>query len=120
MKTKQVIVIRRDLHMRRGKEIAQASHAACAFLSRAVMERDFRLKEVEIEWLQSSYRKIACQVDTKEELEALIDEARRLGVSVWPIVDQGLTEFKEPTLTCAAFGPDYDYRLEFTRGLRLY
>lgn len=31
--TKQVIVIRRDLKMRRGKEIAQGSHASMAFMS---------------------------------------------------------------------------------------
>ena len=33
---KQVIVMRRDLGMRRGKEIAQGSHASMAFLSRRV------------------------------------------------------------------------------------
>ncbi|MGZ3423232.1 MAG: peptidyl-tRNA hydrolase, partial [Polyangiales bacterium] len=30
---KQVIVVRRDLKMRRGKEIAQGSHASMAFLT---------------------------------------------------------------------------------------
>jgi len=33
---KQVIVIRRDLKMRRGKEIAQGAHASMMFLSEAV------------------------------------------------------------------------------------
>lgn len=33
MNTKQVIVIRRDLNMRRGKEIAQGGHAACGWLA---------------------------------------------------------------------------------------
>jgi len=31
--TKQVIVIRKDLKMRRGKEIAQGAHASIAFLT---------------------------------------------------------------------------------------
>ncbi len=36
---KQVIVIRRDLKMRRGKEIAQGAHASMAWLSRRVPTR---------------------------------------------------------------------------------
>ena len=36
--TKQVIVIRRDLRMRRGKEIAQGAHAATAWLAELVIE----------------------------------------------------------------------------------
>lgn len=115
---KQVIVIRRDLKMRRGKEIAQGSHASCAFLSQAV--EGAGLRDVEWEWLRTSYRKIVCQVDTLQDLEALIEQAKSLGVSCWPIVDSGLTEFDGPTLTCAAFGPDYDERLAFTSHLRLY
>jgi len=35
--TKQVIVIRRDLKMRRGKEIAQGAHASTAWLAERVL-----------------------------------------------------------------------------------
>ena len=35
--TKQVIVIRRDLRMRRGKEIAQGAHASMAWLAERVL-----------------------------------------------------------------------------------
>ena len=37
--TKQVIVIRRDLRMRRGKEIAQGAHAATAWLAELVIQQ---------------------------------------------------------------------------------
>ena len=37
--TKQVIVMRRDLKMRRGKEIAQGSHASISFLTKPMQER---------------------------------------------------------------------------------
>ena len=36
--TKQVIVIRRDLRMRRGKEIAQGAHASTAWLAERVLQ----------------------------------------------------------------------------------
>jgi len=36
MDTKQVIVIRKDLKMRRGKECAQSSHATMSFLTRQI------------------------------------------------------------------------------------
>lgn len=36
---KQVIVVRRDLNMRRGKEDAQASHASLAFLTRRLQKQ---------------------------------------------------------------------------------
>jgi PTH2 family peptidyl-tRNA hydrolase len=37
---KQVIVIRRDLRMRRGKEIAQGAHASMAWLTRRLAFED--------------------------------------------------------------------------------
>ena len=37
---KQVIVIRKDLKMRRGKEIAQGAHASMAWLSRRMTVRE--------------------------------------------------------------------------------
>ena len=37
--TKQVIVIRRDLKMRRGKEIAQGAHASMLWLADRVIQR---------------------------------------------------------------------------------
>ena len=43
--TKQVIVIRKDLKMRRGKEIAQGCHAAMAFITRRICE-SYRLNSL--------------------------------------------------------------------------
>ena len=41
MRTKQVIAIRKDLKMRRGKEIAQGSHASMAFLTEGAQKGFF-------------------------------------------------------------------------------
>lgn len=37
-KTKQVLVIRKDLNMRRGKEIAQGAHGSCSWLANRLVD----------------------------------------------------------------------------------
>ena len=128
MSTKQVIVVRKDLNMRKGKIAAQASHASMAFLTRN-LEFDPRseclgkrgartlVSDVEIDWLVSSPAKIVVGVESEEALLELIEHATEVGIAVWPIVDNGRTEFGGvPTLTCAAFGPDLSDKLNAVTG----
>ena len=71
--TKQVIVIRRDLRMRRGKEIAQGAHAAMAWLAERVIQRmtpdgtvdHLELSEAERTWLETSFRKVTVKVGSE-------------------------------------------------------
>jgi peptidyl-tRNA hydrolase, PTH2 family len=128
--TKQVIVIRRDLHMRRGKEIAQGAHAASAWLAEMVIRQmtpdrtvnRVQLSEAERAWLQTSFRKVTVKVGSEEELLAVYDKALEAGLVVHLITDRGLTEFGGvPTRTCLAIGPDYDDRIDPVTGdLELY
>jgi len=118
---KQVIVVRKDLNMRKGKIAAQAAHAAMMFLSKGatIWNDSFgtkftrHLTPVQAAWLEGLFTKIVVSVDSEEELQRLLTKARELGVEAWPCTDAGLTEFHGvPTLTCAAFGPDYASRLD--------
>ena len=135
MAVKQVIVIRKDLGMRRGKEIAQGAHAAMAFLSNRLVCRydalgwapEFcgaapRLSKAEQEWLLGNFRKITARVDSAEELAEVVRTAREAGLVVEVITDSGLTEFGGvPTVTCAAIGPEYDEKIDPVTGhLKLY
>lgn len=129
---KQVIVIRKDLKMRRGKEIAQGAHASVAFLTnqiRALMDyydRPFsynlRLSEAEEEWIRGNFRKVTVQVHSEEELLAVHDAAEKAGLTSAMITDAGLTEFGGvPTLTALAVGPDWDEKIDPVTGhLELY
>jgi PTH2 family peptidyl-tRNA hydrolase len=125
---KQVIVIRRDLKMRRGKEIAQGAHAAMAFLTRRLTwtegETEARLttSPAEFAWLTSSFRKVTLQVASEEELLDVYERALAAGLVVYLITDSGLTEFAGvPTRTCLAIGPDYDDKIDpITGDLALY
>jgi peptidyl-tRNA hydrolase, PTH2 family len=123
---KQVIVIRRDLRMRRGKEIAQGAHAATAWLRERVLQSGFFgrvvLSPVEREWLELSNRKVTVRVNSEDELLAVYEKARQAGLVVHVITDRGMTEFGGvPTRTCLAVGPDYDDRIDPVTGdLELY
>jgi PTH2 family peptidyl-tRNA hydrolase len=135
MAVKQIIIIRKDLGMRRGKEISQGAHAAMAFLSNRMVCRydalgwapEFygtapRLSEAEQEWLLGSFRKITVRVDSAEDLADVVQKAKDASLVAEVITDSGLTEFGGvPTVTCAAIGPDYDEKIDPVTGhLELY
>ena len=123
---KQVIVIRRDLKMRRGKEIAQGSHASSAFLLARLRERGAAVlgefDEDTRAWLTAGCAKICVRVDSEAELVALHERARDAGLESHLIRDAGHTEFGGvPTLTCCAIGPARSERLDpITGQLTLY
>jgi PTH2 family peptidyl-tRNA hydrolase len=132
--TKQVIVIRKDLKMRRGKEIAQGAHASMAFIGarlREVIDPEHAepwehiplpLTAVERAWLAGSFRKVVCQVDSEAGLLEVYEAAKAAGLTVHLITDAGLTEFGgQATDTALAIGPDYDDRIDLvTKDLELY
>ena len=128
--TKQVIVIRRDLRMRRGKEIAQGAHASTAWLAERVLARltpagsadQVQFSEAERAWLTSSFRKVTVKVGSEPELLAVYEKALEAGLAAHLITDRGLTEFGGiPTRTCLGVGPDYDDLIDPVTGdLELY
>jgi PTH2 family peptidyl-tRNA hydrolase len=96
---KQVIVIRKDLCMSRGKMIAQSAHVAHKMLHK-------ELTAEETEWLVNGAATIVLGIDSEQELKQLIAKAKAAGLTTHTIIDAGKTEFKGvSTLTCAGFGP---------------
>jgi PTH2 family peptidyl-tRNA hydrolase len=125
MKTKQVIVIRKDLKMRKGKMIAQGAHASMAVILQ-MMKRESAgsvsnynkiigkrwtldiLPNTALEsWLLGKFTKVCVYVESEKELDEVYDYAKSKGYPCSLIVDSGLTEFKnEPTKTAVAIGPE--------------
>jgi peptidyl-tRNA hydrolase, PTH2 family len=96
---KQVIVMRNDLNMRKGKMIAQGAHAAVMAVMNDV---DSRV----IAWCQQGMKKICVRCDSEQELLDIVTKARNSGLIAELVRDAGLTEFGGvPTYTCAAIGP---------------
>lgn len=125
METKQVIVIRKDLNMRRGKCISQGCHASLAVITNSIEKRKqgpwfFSPTEEMENWLTGSFAKIVVYVNSEEELFQIHGKAVRLGLPCFMVLDEGRTEFKEPTFTVVAVGPAENSKVdEVTGGLPL-
>lgn len=136
MDTKQVIIIRKDLNMRKGKMIAQGAHASLKVIldkmhvekrsvtTHGVLEPRFREYSMIIpkrcalhEWLSGSFKKIVVGIDSEKELMDLYVEAQLLGLPHALIQDSGLTEFHgKPTYTCLAIGPEESEKIDRITG----
>lgn len=106
---KMMIVVRKDLNMRKGKMVAQGCHAAvglCLDLECREALENGRVVKVKIDynsWVKSSFKKICVSVNSEEELLEVLAKAESAGLSTKLIVDAGHTEFKGvPTITCGA------------------
>jgi PTH2 family peptidyl-tRNA hydrolase len=144
MNVKQVIVIRKDLKMRRGKEIAQGSHASMAWLTRRLVSNAYSMEhtapedaegylfrpdhgayfftEAEHEWITGAFAKVTLQVSSEEELRSIYQKAKNAGLEAHLIIDSGRTEFDGvPTATAVGIGPDEADKInEITGELKLY
>lgn len=115
--------------MRRGKEIAQGSHASMAFLvhrmralSGVGAEITLALSAQEQQWITHGMAKVCLKVNSEEELLDCHARARASGIESHLIRDSGRTEFGGvPTLTACAIGPDEPERIDAITGeLSLY
>jgi len=120
---KQMIVVRRDLKMRKGKIAAQAGHACVEAVLGALLREQrmdaFFIENGEVcfdpkdrettplsDWFCYGVAKICVYVDSLEELLAIDRKAREEGIFSALICDAGMTEFHgEPTYTCLALEP---------------
>ena len=114
METKQVIIIRKDLKMRKGKMVAQGAHASM----KAILDEGhntpgglqdvytIRLNEEMKDWLLGIFTKICVSVDSEDELLSIYNQAVIMGICCSLIQDVGKTEFNGvPTYTAVAVGP---------------
>ncbi|MAG26523.1 aminoacyl-tRNA hydrolase [Candidatus Pacearchaeota archaeon] len=123
-KVKQVIVMRKDVQMRKGKMIAQGAHASMKVLldtrERSGADSDECLLELTpemCEWLAGSFAKICVYVNSEEELLMLYKQAQDANIPSALITDSGRTEFHGvPTNTCIAIGPALSIEIDKITG----
>jgi peptidyl-tRNA hydrolase, PTH2 family len=98
---KQVIAVRTDLKMGKGKLAVQVAHAAVSSAEQT--------RKTEPEWLRSWFsqnqRKICVKVGSEKELRTLKSTLDELGLPNSIIEDAGLTQLEPGTTTCLGIGP---------------
>ena len=98
---KQVIVVRNDLKMSKGKIAAQACHACLGSYKKADLNK-IRT------WEMDGAKKVIVKVNTLEELFQIKEIAKKNNVPNFMVKDAGRTELASGTITCLGIGPDND------------
>lgn len=113
MDLKQVILVRIDLKMPKGKMAAQCAHASVD----AAFKTDKKLMH---EWITSGMKKVVLRVDSLKELLEYKRKADDAGLVTGLITDAGKTVFNHPETTCLAIGPYDEKKIDtITGNLRL-
>ena len=122
MNVKQILCVRRDLNMRKGKIAAQCAHASMkVFFDRRIehFQVDTPLTACDAPhkmlipltdemhaWVTGNFTKICVSVDSEQELLDIFNKAKEANLPCSLVVDSGLTEFHGiPTKTVVAIGP---------------
>ena len=96
---KQVLLIRKDLKLPKGKTAAQAAHASVDAVLKAPSS-DVKA------WRKEGMKKIALAVKDEKELYKHIQQAKDIGLTTSIITDAGHTIVEPGTVTCGAIGPN--------------
>ncbi|MCC9260873.1 MAG: aminoacyl-tRNA hydrolase [Methanobrevibacter woesei] len=106
---KQVMVVRNDLKMGKGKIAAQCCHGSLGAYKKTNPEKIRK-------WENEAYAKVVCKVNSLEELLELKKQAIINKVSYYLVVDAGRTQVPTSTTTVLALGPDEDEILDKITG----
>ena len=109
MEYKQVILVRNDLKLPKGKMSAQVAHASVD----AVLNSD---KKKVNDWKGQGMKKIVLKVDSEKELIKYLQLAKDAGLKTALITDAGKTVVAPGTKTCVGIGPDDEEKIDEVTG----
>ncbi len=109
MEYKQVILVREDLKLPKGKMAVQVAHASVD----ASLKSE---KDIINEWKKQGMKKVVLKVKDLEELYKYLQEAKDSGLNTALIKDAGRTVLKPGTVTCVSIGPDDKNKIDKVTG----
>ncbi len=109
MPYKQVILVREDLRLPKGKMAAQSSHASVD----AVLKSDKKIVDL---WKREGGKKIVLKVKDEKELFRYKEMAEDAGLKTALIKDAGHTVLEPGTITCLGIGPDEEGKIDRITG----
>ena len=104
---KQVIVVRSDLKLSKGKLAVQCSHASYSAAKKS--------KETS-KWEMEGQKKIVLKAKNLDQLIELKEKCVELRLPHALISDAGLTEVKKGTITCLGIGPADEKKIDKVTG----
>ena len=109
MPCKQVILVRQDLKLTKGKMAAQVAHAA--------VECVLKTARTKVDaWRDEGMKKIVLKVNDLAELEKYLQSAQKNGLTTALITDAGMTHLEPGTTTCMGIGPDEEKKIDAITG----
>lgn len=112
---KQVIVVRSDLGMAKGKVASQVAHASLSAFELAKKHKPSWVNS----WLNEGQTKVVLKVSSLDELLDIYNKAKKSLPCVL-VRDAGKTQVSSGAETCVGIGPAPDFEVDmFTRGLKL-
>ena len=106
---KQVILVRQDLKLPKGKLGAQCAHASVE----AVLKSD---KDIVKKWHNEGMKKIILKVKDEKELYKYMQMAKDNGLKTAVITDAGKTVVAPGTVTCCGIGPATETDIDTVTG----
>ncbi|MEM5834244.1 MAG: peptidyl-tRNA hydrolase Pth2 [Candidatus Aenigmatarchaeota archaeon] len=98
MKLKQVIIVRKDLEIGKGKLAASVAHASVACVRKSE-------KKIIEEWEKQGAKKVVLKVSSLKELKKIYKKAKDSGLVCFLVKDAGLTQVKPGEIICLGIGP---------------
>ncbi len=115
---KQVIVVRSDIRMSKGKLAVQVAHAAVIAAFKAY--KSPRWRSWFDEWWSTGQKKVVLKGGGERDLLGYAAEAEKLGLPTSIVRDAGRTELEPGTLTAIGIGPGPSDLIDrVTGGLKL-
>ena len=109
MEYKQVILVRQDLKLPKGKLASQTAHASVGALLKSHKD-DIK------KWQSHGMKKVVLKVKDEEEILEYKKKAEDSGLVTSLIEDAGKTTIAPGTITCLGIGPDMSEKIDKITG----
>jgi PTH2 family peptidyl-tRNA hydrolase len=108
-KFKQVILVRTDLKIEKGKIASQVAHAAIGAFK--LVDEDVAKK-----WEKEGSKKVVLKVKDEKELLQIYRKVKKEKIPCFLVKDAGLTQLRAGTITALGIGPVEEERIDKITG----
>ncbi|MGM5487780.1 MAG: peptidyl-tRNA hydrolase Pth2 [Nanobdellota archaeon] len=105
---KQVILVRMDLKLPKGKLAAQVGHACVEATLKGIKHQ----RDTVSSWHKEGMKKVVLKVVDEREMLSYMQQAKDEGIMTALITDAGRTIVEPGTRTCLAIGPGEEEKID--------